>query len=277
MKILIVGAAGQLGRSLQRVLVGHGVVALERSALDIADLASVRAVIEGNQPEVVINAAAYNQVDAAESDPTPAFRCNALAPRNLAVVTAAHGVPLVHVSTDYVFDGMGTRPYHEYDRPSPRSLYGASKLAGEEAVRSLNSRHYVVRTAWVYHEIGANFPNTMRAQAKRPVVRVVSDQYGSPTYAPHLAEAIAKLITTGAFGIYHLAGGGGTSWFDLTRTLYSALSIETAVEPVATSEFPRPAPRPRYSVLTSIQEPLISLPSWQEGVVAYVAALRAAE
>ncbi len=274
MTILIVGAAGQLGRSLQQVFVGRQVVALERSALDITDLASVRAVIERHEPEIVINAAAYNQVDAAEADPTPAFRGNALAPRNLAVVTAAHGVPLVHVSSDYVFDGTATRPYQEYDRPSPRSVYGASKLAGEEAVRSVNPRHYVVRTAWVYHEIGANFPNTMRAQAQRPAVRVVSDQYGSPTYAPHLAEAIVKLIETGAFGTYHLAGGGGTSWFDLTRTLYTALNIATVVEPVATSEFPRPAPRPRYSVLTSIQEPRILLPSWQEGVAAYVAALR---
>lgn len=275
MKILITGAAGQLGRSLQAVLRGHDVVALERAALDITQLASVRAVLDAQRPDVVINAAAFNQVDGAESDPTAAYRGNALAPRNLAVATAAHGIAIVHVSTDYVFDGNAALPYHEFDRPNPRCVYGASKLAGEEAVRALNQRHYVVRTAWVYHEVGANFPNTMRAQAQRPFVRVVSDQYGSPTYAPHLAAAIGRLIESDAYGTYHLAGAGGTSWFELTRSVYQALGITTAVQPVATSEFPRPAARPRYAVLTTVQDPTILLPPWQEGVAAFAAAVRA--
>ncbi len=276
MKILIAGAAGQLGRSLQAVLRAHEIVASDRAALDITQLTQVRAALDRQRPDLVINAAAFNQVDAAESDPPAAYRGNALAPRNLAVATAARGIPVVHVSTDYVFDGTAALPYHEFDRPNPRCVYGASKLAGEEAVRALNRRHYVVRTAWVYHEVGANFPNTMRAQAQRPFVRVVSDQYGSPTYAPHLAGAIGKLIETEAFGTYHLAGAGGTSWFELTRSVYDALGIKTAVHPVATSEFPRPAPRPRYAVLTTVQDPTILLPPWQEGVAAFAAAVRAA-
>lgn len=275
MKILIAGAGGQLGRSLQVVLKGHELIALPHAALEISDLAAVHAAVAAHAPNLVINAAAYNQVDAAEADPTAAYRGNAVGPRNLALATAARGLPVVHVSTDYVFDGSAVRPYHEYDRPNPRSVYGASKLAGEEAVRSLNPRHYVVRTAWVYHEIGANFANTMRAQAQRPFVRVVSDQYGCPTYAPHLAAGIAKLIESNAFGTYHMAGQGGTSWFELTRNLYAALDIATEIQPVATTEFPRPAPRPRYAVLTTVQEPTILLPPWQDGVAAFAAAVRA--
>jgi len=274
MKVLIAGAAGQLGRSLPPLLGAHTVVALEHSALDIATLASVRDAIEAHEPDIVVNAAAFNQVDAAENDPAPAFCGNALGPRNLAIVTAAHGIPIVHVSSDYVFDGTGTRPYHEFDRPNPRSAYGASKLAGEVEVRNLNPRHYIVRTAWVYHEVGGNFCNTMRAQAQRPFVRVVSDQYGSPTYAPHLAGAIVRLMETHAFGTYHCAGDGGTSWFDLTRAVYEAVGISTAVHPVATSEFPRPAPRPRYAVLTTLQDPAVILPPWREGVAAYAASLQ---
>ena len=274
MKILITGAAGQLGRSLQVTLRSHSLIAVDIDQLDISQLDAVRAAVQSYRPDVVINAAAFNEVDAAETDPAPAYKGNALAPRNLAVATAAQGIPLVHVSTDYVFDGASTRPYHEFDRPNPRSVYGASKLAGEEGVRALNHRHYVIRTAWLYHPIGRNFPNGMRSLAERPSVRVVSDQYGSPTYAPHLADAIGRLITTDAFGTYHLAGQGGTSWFDFTRTLYSNLGITTPVHPVPTAEFPRPAPRPRYSVLTTVQDPCILLPRWEEGVRAFAAALR---
>jgi dTDP-4-dehydrorhamnose reductase len=276
MKILVTGAAGQLGRSLQVTLRNHTLIAVDIDRLDISQLAAVRAAIESHRPHLVINAAAFNEVDAAEADPAPAYKGNALAPRNLAVATAAQGIPLVHVSTDYVFDGTGVRPYHEFDCPNPQSVYGASKLAGEEAVRALNHRHYVVRTAWLYHPVGRNFPNTMRGLAERPSVRVVSDQYGSPTYAPHLADAIGQLIETEAYGTYHFAGLGGTSWFDFTRTLYRALGIATAVHPVATSEFPRPAPRPRYSVLATVQDPCILLPPWEDGVSAFAAAVRAA-
>jgi dTDP-4-dehydrorhamnose reductase len=274
MKILLTGAAGQLGQALRAVLTDHEIVALGHALLDITQLARVREAIQAYRPDLVANAAAYNDVDGAENDPDAAYRGNALGPRNLALATAAHRIPLLHVSTDYVFDGMKKRPYHEFDRPNPLSVYGASKLAGEKIIRTLNSRHYVVRTAWLYDVVGRNFPKTMCTLAKQAEVRVVNDQYGSPTYAPHLATAIAQLITTDAYGTYHFAGHGEASWYDLTRLLYRILGIHTAIRPVSRTEFPRPAQRPLYSVLTTLQDPKIALPSWEEGVTAFAQALQ---
>lgn len=270
MRILLTGAKGQLGQALQVTLAEHALVALDHQQLDISQLRAVREAVQIHDPDLVLNAAAFNGVDAAESDPNTAYRGNALGPRNLALVTTARRIPLLHVSTDYVFAGTGQRPYHEFDTPHPRTVYGASKLAGEEAVRELNPRHYVVRTAWLYHTVGRNFPKTICSLARQqPEVRVVSDQYGSPTYAPHLALAIARLILTEAYGIYHFAGQGGTSWFELTCTLYRLLNIQTPVRAVATADFPRPAERPRYSVLTTLQDPQILLPSWEAGLTEF--------
>jgi dTDP-4-dehydrorhamnose reductase len=275
MRILISGANGQLGRALQEVFTAHDCVALDHSRCDIVRLDVVRQVIETYRPNIIVNTAAYNQVDRAEEEQDIAYRVNALGPRNLALVTAAYQIPLLHVSTDYVFDGTSTRPYHEFDYPNPKSVYGASKLAGEEAVRALNPRHYIVRTAWLYHWWGQNFPKTMCALAQQSSeVRVVHDQVGSPTYAPHLAAAIAQLVSTDAYGTYHLAGRGGTSWFELTRALYHHLGIHTRVTPVTTAEFPRPAERPRYSVLTTLQDPQILLPPWEEGLAIFAQKMR---
>jgi dTDP-4-dehydrorhamnose reductase len=275
MRILLLGAGGQLGRALAPALAAHAVVACDHARLDIADLAAVREAVRAAGPDALINAAAFNEVDRAESEPEPAYRGNALGPRNLALASAERGISILHVSTDYVFDGTATTPYHEYHRPHPLSVYGATKLAGEAAVQALNPRHYLVRTAWLYSEVGHNFPRTMlELAATQPVVRVVSDQTGSPTYAPHLAAAIARLIETQAYGIYHLAGRGGTTWFDLTRALYRSLAIDVTVEPVSTAEFPRPAARPRYSVLTTIQEPRLLLPPWEEGLGEFERATR---
>jgi dTDP-4-dehydrorhamnose reductase len=270
--ILITGAGGQLGRALQETLAGRDLVALAHADLDIAELERVRECVADHRPALVLNAAAYNAVDAAEEDQAGAFRGNALGPRNLALATAAAEIPLLHVSSDYVFDGRGDRPYHEYDRPAPRTVYGASKLAGETAVRELNRRHYVVRTAWLYHSAGNNFANTITGIRGRPEVRVVSDQIGSPTYVPHLAEGIARLIESEAFGTYHIVNRGAASWFDFTVALYESMDLGTPVVPVTTEEFPRPAERPRYSVLTTIQQPRIDLPDWREGVAAFARA-----
>lgn len=275
MKILVAGAGGQLGQVLPQALSSHEVTALLHSQLDITQLSMVRTVIEHAAPDLVINAAAYNRVDEAEQDPLTAYRGNALGPRNLAVITAAHGIPLLHVSTDYVFAGTSTRPYHEFDRTNPQSVYGQSKLAGEEAVRTLNMRHYIVRTAWLYGITGQNFPRTMlRLAQQQPEVRVVNDQHGSPTFVTHLAEALAHLVTTRAYGTYHLAGDGGTSWYDLTRLLFQFMNIATPIHPVTTAEFSRPAKRPAYSILTTIQEPRILLPRWEEGLRQFVATIR---
>ncbi len=274
MKILLTGAAGQLGTALQASLRAHEVVALDHAQLDIASLNAVRDAVVAHRPDLVINAAAFNDVDGAETRPEEAYAGNARAPRNLAVVTAAHAIALLHVSSDYVFDGTAKRPYTEFDATNPRSTYGRSKLAGEEAVRALNPRHYIVRTAWLFSTVGRNFAKTMCALAERAEVRVVSDQYGSPTYVPHLADGLAELIKTEAYGTYHIAGKGGASWFELTCRLYHCLGITTVVHPIATADFPRPAERPRYSVLTTLQDPSIHLPAWEEGVAAFAAATR---
>jgi dTDP-4-dehydrorhamnose reductase len=280
MKVLITGAGGQLGCALQATLIDHEMVPLTRADLDITQFNDVRAAINAHRPDIVINAAAYTNVDGAETDVAGAYKLNAVGPRNLAIATFDLNLPLVHVSTDYVFDGFGEKPCHEYDQTNPQSVYGKSKLAGEQAVASFNPRHYIVRTAWLYHHqpaSGKNFPKTMLAQALqhgRESVRVVSDQYGSPTYAPHLAAAIARLMETGAYGVYHLAGGGGTSWFELTRRLYQLFGVKTEVQPCATSEYLRPASRPRYSVLTTIQDPQILLPAWEEGLAAFAKVIR---
>jgi dTDP-4-dehydrorhamnose reductase len=274
MKILIAGAGGQLGRALQTVLTGHEVIALAHAQLDVTRFGDTRDAVAAHRPDVVINAAAYTNVDGAESDQAGAYKLNAIAPRNLSIASYEIGAPLVHVSTDYVFDGQGDRPYHEFDRTNPLSIYGKSKLEGERTASAHNPRHYIVRTSWVYHTEGENFPKAMLAQSKRAEVRVVCDQYGSPTYAPHLAAAVATLMETGAYGTYHIAGRGAASRFDMARKLYQLFGIGTIALPAATAEFPRPAPRPRYSALTTVQEPEILLPPWEESMVEYAKAMR---
>ena len=277
MRILLTGAAGQLGRQIQAESRGHAIAALTRKDLDIANLDAVREAVRAHQPDLVLNAAAFNDVDRAESDPDAASLANSVGPRNLALAAAEAGAAILQVSTDYVFDGKKSTPYHEYDAPAPLSNYARSKLAGEVAVRELNPRHYIVRTAWVYEPKGNNFPKTLYFLAlKHKEVKVVSDVKGSPTSAAHLARAILTLIDTGAFGTYHLAGGGpGASWFDLATHFFRELRLDTHVLPVASTEFPRPAPRPRYSVLRTIQQPQIVLPAWQDGVAEFARDVKA--
>jgi dTDP-4-dehydrorhamnose reductase len=263
---MITGAHGQLGRALQTVLAGKQLVALGHRDLDITQAERVVRAIEQHEPDLVINAAAFNDVDGAEDLRTEAFQLNAAGPRHLAIATQAHGITLVHVSTDYVFDGQARTPYHELALPRPISVYGASKLAGEAAVALHNPRHFVIRTAWLYHTEGQNFPKRMLALAARPTVNVVNDRFGSPTYAPHLAEAIAGLINSDHYGTYHLAGCGSASWFDLTELLFKQLGITTTVKPVSGASFKQRARRPDYSVLTTVREPKLLLPRWQDGI-----------
>lgn len=279
MSILITGSGGQLGRAFLEGESGRELIPAATADLDITGLAAVRQQLALVRPSVVINCAGYTKVDQAENEPETAWRVNAVGPRNLAIATAERGIPLVHLSTDYVFDGWADRPYHEYDATGPLSVYGRSKLAGEHAVVTHNPRHYIIRTAWLYHHLPGptgNFPLTMLRLAVHGQVRVVSDQYGSPTYAPHLVRAVLDLLETGAYGTYHLAGRGGTSWYELTRRLYSHLDLTVTVTPVATTEFIRPAHRPRYSILTTIQSPEVLLPAWEEGLAEFAARLKKA-
>jgi len=269
LKILIAGASGQLGSCLKNSLRHHDLIALRRSEFDITDLDHIHEVLARDKPDLLINAAAFNDVDGAESRRSEAYAVNACGPRNLAFAAAELGIPIVHVSTDYVFDGKLRRPYHEHDRTNPLSLYAASKLAGERAVAALNPRHYIVRTAWLYWESGKGFLTSMCANATNPELRVADDQIGSPTYVPHLSDAIARLIETDTFGTYHLAGSGGASRWELVTETFRVLGITTRVRAVSHLEFPAAANRPTYSVLTTVQERLVTLPPWQEGVAEF--------
>jgi dTDP-4-dehydrorhamnose reductase len=271
MRILITGAQGQVGRSLIQALSHHTVSAFSKSELDITNSEQVSAALEKADPHIVINTAAYNAVDEAETRPVVAYEVNENGPLTLAILTAHNEIPLLHFSTDYVFDGKSNDPYMEDAKPNPQSVYGKSKLAGELAVQKNNPDHYIVRTAWVYHEVGKNFPNTILSLADKPEVRVVNDQIGCPTYAPHLAEAVVKLIERGPVsGIYHLAGSGKASWYDVARELYRRMEIKTPVVPVSTKEFPRPAKRPAHAVLASTKLLDISLPPWEQGLDEFV-------
>jgi dTDP-4-dehydrorhamnose reductase len=274
MRILITGAGGQLGRALIPTLRGHQVTALRHCDLDITDREAVRSAIRFSAPELVVNAAAYNDVDGAETHIEAAEAINIRGPRILAEESATKSITIVHVSTDYVFDGTAGRPYHEDDQPNPLSVYGRSKRAGEVAVAEANPRNYVVRTAWLFEANGKNFLNVMRAVAERPEVRVVADEFGSPTYAPHLARAIASLVDGSDFGIYHLAGRGGVSRYGWVRELYTLLAAKAKIVAVNQDAFPSAAVRPLNTVLSTIKDSAPVMPAWQEGVREFVADLR---
>ncbi len=254
MRWLITGARGQLGADLQQALAADDLLAVGHGELDIADAAAVAQTIAGFGPDVVINAAAYTAVDAAETDEDAAHRVNASGPAVLANALAAHGGRLVQLSTDYVFAGDADRPYEVDDPTGPKSAYGRTKLAGELAVRELLPHaSYVVRTAWIYGATGANFVKTMaRLQRERDTVSVVDDQRGTPTWSADLAAALVQLARSDApAGTYHCTNSGDTTWFGFARAIFEELGADPArVLPTTTEAFPRPAPRPAYSVLS---------------------------
>ncbi|MBV9079624.1 MAG: dTDP-4-dehydrorhamnose reductase [Elusimicrobia bacterium] len=273
MRLLITGAGGQLGTALQTVFSDAVLFPLGHGDLDISHRDRVLETVRRLKPDLVINAAAYNAVDKAETERDAAFAANEAGPRHLAEAAAEAGVPIVHVSTDYVFDGRLGRPYREDDPTHPLSVYGQSKLAGEEAVRRANPKHFVVRTAWLYHDTGRNFFRLMLALSEKGPVRAVSDQRSSPTYAPHLAQGLRRLVDTGAFGTYHMAGAGGpASRFDELKEFYRRIGHRGTVEPVSMAQFPQPASRPKFTPLETARTPRIVLPDWREGVAAFAAA-----
>lgn len=251
MRWLITGAAGMLGRDVATVLDGAEVTALGRAQLDITDADAADDAVRGH--DVVVNAAAWTDVDGAETAEAAATAVNGAGPANLASACARHGARLVHVSTDYVFDGAATSPYPEDAPTAPRSAYGRSKLAGERAVLSaLPGAGYVVRTAWLYGEHGGNFVKTMaRLAAGRDTLDVVDDQRGQPTWSMDVARSIAGLVRADApAGVYHATNSGETTWFGLARAVFAHLGLDPSrVRPTTTDRFPRPAPRPAYSVL----------------------------
>jgi dTDP-4-dehydrorhamnose reductase len=248
------------------------VVGLKRADLDVADEAAVRDALTEHKPDVVINAAAYTAVDPAEADEAGATRGNVTGPRNLAAATSRTGARLVHVSTDYVFAGDADSPYDEDSPTAPRSVYGRTKRAGELAVLEQHPGAYVVRTAWVYGAEGANFVKTMvRLERERDVVSVVNDQRGSPTWSRDLAGGLAAIGASAAEpGIYHCTNAGETTWFGLAQAIFEELGADPGrVSPTTTEAFPRPAPRPAYSVLGNRRwraANLPAMPHWRDAL-----------
>jgi dTDP-4-dehydrorhamnose reductase len=277
MKILVTGAAGMLGRDVMLAAgnAGHQVVGFGHAELDVSDADAV-GKIEGERPDVVINCAAWTDVDGAEESEAEATRINGEGAGNVAAAAAAVGASTVYVSSDYVFDGSKAAPYVETDQTAPLSAYGRSKLAGEEATRAANKRHFIVRSAWLFGTGGRNFVETMlRLAADHGEVLVVRDQVGSPTYTWHLAYGIVRLIEGVEFGIHHMAAGGACSWYEFAREIFEQATVECKVMSATTEMLGRPAPRPAYSALASQREHPIELPSWQDGLAAYLAQRRA--
>jgi dTDP-4-dehydrorhamnose reductase len=288
MKILLLGANGQVGHELARSLKPLGnIVATTRSgvlngeACEIADFDrpdSLPSLVDRVSPDIVVNAAAYTAVDRAESEPEAAFRANAEAPGKLAKACVENDILLVHYSTDYVFDGQGTRPYREDDPTSPLGVYGASKLAGEQAIEASGCRRLIFRTAWVYGNHGANFMRTMlRLGAEREELRVVADQVGTPTPAPLIADVTAQVIASSpkASGVFHLTAEGQTSWHGFASAIVAGahrrglLARRPQVLPISTADYPTPAKRPAYSRLDTSRlrnDMAIVLPVWEHGL-----------
>ena len=276
MKLLVTGAAGMLGREVVSAAerLGHEVAAWDLPECDLTDAGATLAAIRRLEPRAVVNCAAYTNVDAAEADEATATLVNGDAAANVARACAAAGARLVHVSTDYVFDGSKREPWIESDATSPLGAYGRSKLHGEDLVRAELPDHAIVRTAWLFGPHGPNFVSTMlRLASERDEVQVVTDQVGSPTFAGHLAPALVDMAERTDTGIFHGAGAGSCSWYELTLEAYDAAGVACRVLPTTAEQFARPAPRPAYSVLGSEREHPITLPPWQEGVRAHLAAL----
>jgi dTDP-4-dehydrorhamnose reductase len=275
-RYLVTGAGGQLGTDLVSVLSGVDgatVVGVTRSEVDITVRSKVDALVAEVRPAVVFNAAAFTAVDAAESDEATAAAVNGLAPGYLAAACAARGAVLVQVSTDYVFGGDATTPYRTDAPVAPATAYGRTKLAGERAVRAaLPDLSYIVRTAWVYGAAGGNFVKTMaRLESERDTIEVVDDQRGSPTWSADLARGLVALARSSArAGIYHCTNGGDATWCDLARAVFAELGADPdRVRPTTTDKFPRPAPRPAYSVLSGDKwaaAGLSPLPDWRDAL-----------
>lgn len=270
MKILLTGAGGQLGLELSRLLPrrDHEVIPLARTDLDITDSQTVEQTVEQHSPDLVINAAAFTGVDAAETEAEAAHAANAIGPRNLAVACGRADCALLQVGTNYVFDGTLDRPYEPFDHPNPLGVYGRTKLAGDEYVMRLCHRWYVVRTAGVYGE-GGNFVRTMlRLGRERDEIRVKDDELVSPTWARDLAEGIARIVETGEYGLYHLTNSGSCSWYEFTLEIMRLSGMEVRVTPVPTAEYPLPAPRPANGVLSGLGSP--RLRHWREALAEYL-------
>ncbi|MBD7968894.1 dTDP-4-dehydrorhamnose reductase [Paenibacillus gallinarum] len=286
MKVLVTGAAGQLGKDIVLLLQSKDceVLACDRNILDITDEEQCQSVVSEFMPDVIIHSAAYTAVDAAESDVEGAYKVNAIGSRNLAVAAEKVQAKIVYISTDYVFNGQSDEPYQEYDNTDPKSIYGKSKRAGEVLTQTLSTRYFIVRTSWVYGLHGNNFVKTMlKLGQEKPLLQVVNDQKGSPTYTVDLAAFLFDLIQTEKYGVYHASNSGSCTWYEFTKAILEdakdilSIHVTASLEPCGTEQFPRPAPRPQNSVMEhlSIQtNGFTDLQPWRDGLRSFLKQLR---
>lgn len=282
MRLLVTGASGMLGQDVARAAerARHELVLFSHAELDITDASAVSDALHSARADAVLNCAAWTDVDGAETQREQARAVNALGAGNLARAAAQLGVPLVHVSTDYVFSGdppldehRRPRPYVESDPTGPRTVYGQTKLEGEREVLEASGEHTVVRTSWLFGLGGRNFVDTMlRLASEREQVSVVVDQVGCPTWTGHLAPALIGLLERELRGLVHLAGGGAVSWNDFAREIFRQAERDCRVEPATTAEMARPAPRPAWSALASERADVLPMPDWRDGLGGYLAA-----
>ena len=287
MRLLVTGAAGMLGHDVTRAgeRAGHELVLVDLPELDITDAAAVGAFLAAEQVDAIVNCAAWTDVDGAEEHSEQAYAVNATGAGNLARAAARVEIPLVHVSTDYVFDGHAPsdaagepRAYVESDPTGPRSVYGASKLAGETEVLAASPRHAVARSAWLFGVDGRNFVETMLSLAsERDAVQVVDDQVGCPTWTGHLAPALLGLLAREVTGLVHLAGAGRVSWNGFAHEIFRQAEVDCEVQAVDSAQMARPAPRPAWSALESERNDVLPMPDWRDGLAGYLAARKGIE
>jgi dTDP-4-dehydrorhamnose reductase len=273
MRLLVTGAAGMLGHRVVAEArdLGHSTSGTDLEDLDLTDEGAVRHRVAAEEPDAIINCAAYTDVDGAESHEDLATLVNGDAAGNVARACASAGALLVHVSTDYVFSGEGDRPYVESDEPAPRTAYGRSKLAGEHAVAASDAEWAIVRSAWLYGAGGKNFVDTMLGLAQeRDEVSVVTDQVGSPTWTGQLAPALVEVAERRATGLHHLTGQGQCSWYELAIEVFHEAGVPCRVLPTTSDAFARAARRPAYSALGTERDDAIALGPWQQGLAAYL-------
>lgn len=276
MKVLVTGAKGQLGQDVLCLLENQPweVFGFGREELDITNEEQVREKVLAIKPNIIIHTAAYTQVDQAESDEETAFKVNAEGTKYLAQAAEAVEAKFCYVSTDYVFDGTNNEPYKTNDETNPQTIYGKSKLAGEQYTSEYCSKYFVVRTSWVFGLHGNNFVKTMlRLADERSELEVVSDQFGSPTYTNDLARFIIELVETNKYGIYHASNSGVCSWYEFAKEIFRQSNRNVNVNAISTAEFQRPAQRPAYSVLEQkkiAEQGLIMLPNWKEALGRYL-------
>lgn len=283
MVVLVTGGFGQVGQALQAIsplFADIDFVFASSTEADITDPIALQTIFSRLKPAFCINAAAYTAVDKAESEPERAHRINAVGAENLAVACQNNNCVLIHISTDFVFDGQKSSPYLESDQTNPQSVYGRTKLDGENRISASASRYYIIRTSWVYSDFGANFLKTMlRVAAERPTVSVVNDQFGTPTHAIDLAHAIAAIMRQSdaendrnLFGIYHFSNEGECSWYQFAKRIFEVYNIDVELRPITTTEYPTPAQRPKYSVMdkSKVKNAFgLTIPNWEESLLHY--------